>query len=103
MTLGEILALAVLAGAGWLRWDGFKAREAANVAMREACRQEGFLFLDDTVALESLSLARDVEGRLRVKRAFGFEFSDTGHNRRKGRLTMLGDAIVELETTGSDR
>ena len=96
MTLWQLaLLLAVLAGA-WFLWDSLKAREAANVAMREACRSEGLQFLDDTVALTSLLPMRDDEGRLKVRRVYGFEYSDTGHNRRKGSITMLGDAVLAL-------
>jgi hypothetical protein len=98
MTLVEILALALFAVAAWIFWDGLKAREAANAAMRDACRQVGLLFLDDTVALSSLWFARDEQGRLRISRTFDFEYSDTGRNRCKGRLRMLGDdvGIVDL-------
>jgi hypothetical protein len=97
MTLAEILALAVAAVAGWAFWDGLKAREIANAAMREACRREGLLFLDDTVALRSVWLVRDATGRVRISRVFAFEYSDTGHNRRPGSLAMLGDTVRTLE------
>ena len=50
----EIATLLAVAGATWLVWDGLKAREAANAAMRAACNAHGLLFLDDTVALASL-------------------------------------------------
>jgi hypothetical protein len=89
------LLLAVLAGA-WFLWDSLRAREAANVAMREACRSEGLQFLDDTVALTSLLPVRNDDGRLKLRRVYGFEYSDTGHNRRKGSITMLGDAVLAL-------
>jgi hypothetical protein len=97
MTLVDILALTLAATSGWLLWDSLKTRELANAAMRAACRNEGLLFLDDTVALESLRPARDAHGRMRLRRVFAFEYSDTGHNRRKGRLTMLGDDVRELD------
>ena len=92
----ELSVVAVLAAAGWFLWDSLKAREAANTAMREACRSEGLQFLDDTVALTSLLPARNDEGRLKLRRVYGFEYSDTGHNRRKGSITMLGDAVLAL-------
>lgn len=97
MTLVDILLLALAVAAGWLVWDSLHAREIANAAMREACRTYGMLFLDDTVALESMRPARDGEGRLRLRRVFGFEYSDTGHNRRKGRLTMLSSAVSAVD------
>jgi hypothetical protein len=97
MTLLDILALALLAVAGWLLWDGLKAREIANVAMREACAAQGLLFLDDTVALVSLRPVRNDEGRVQWQRVFGFEYSDTGHDRRKGRLTLHGHRVAALD------
>jgi len=97
MTLVDILALAMAVAAGWLVWDGLKARETANAAMRDACRQAGFLFLDDTVALDSLRPVRDGEGQLRLRRVFRFEYSDTGHDRRKGSLTMMGETVSAID------
>jgi len=55
----EIAIIVVIVGGGWLMWDSLKAREAANAAIRPACRAAGFLFLDDTVALERMRPARD--------------------------------------------
>jgi len=97
VTLVEILALALVVTAGWFVWDGLRLREAANAAMRNACRREGLLFLDDTVALASLRPVRDVDGRLRLRRVFTFEYSDTGRNRRRASLTMVGETIAAVD------
>jgi len=96
MTLLDIAAFALVAIAGWLVWDSLRAREAANAAMRAACRTEGLLFLDDTVGLTSIVPARNGEGRVRLKRVYGFEYSDTGQNRRKGSITMIGSDVLAL-------
>lgn len=97
MGLPEILGLLALACAGWLVWDSLKVRESANAAMHAACAAEGLLFLDDTVALESVRLARNDEGRLKLRRVYGFAFSDTGHNRRKGSIALVADTVVALD------
>ena len=97
MTLTEILALTLVVIAGWLTWDSLRARETANAAMREACRRAGLLFLDDTVALTSISPVRGADGRVRLRRVFGFEFSDNGQARRKGSLTLVGDAVFAVD------
>lgn len=97
MTLIEILALTLAVAAAWLFWDSLKVREAANAVMREACRRNGLLFLDDTVALESLRPWRSAEGRVQLRRVYAFEYSDTGSDRRRGRLTMLGEFADSLE------
>jgi hypothetical protein len=93
----EILGLLLLVSGGWLVWGNLKAREAANQAIRAACRAEGLLFLDDTVGLESMRPVRDDEGRLRLRRVYGFQFSDTGHNRRTGRVALVGDALSSVD------
>jgi len=93
----EIVILAAVAAGGWLWWDSLQAREAANAALRPACRARGLLFLDDTVALDSLRPARNADGRLQLRRVYRFEFSDTGDNRRKGAVTLLGSRIVAVD------
>ena len=93
----ELAAILVLAAAGWFLWDSLQAREAANAAIRPACQAEGLLFLDDTVALDRLRPGRDGEGRLRLWRVYRFDYSDTGHNRCRGSVTMLGSRVVNVD------
>jgi hypothetical protein len=93
----EILGLLALAGAGWLLWDNLKTREIANSAIGAACKAEGLLFLDDTVGLESIRPVRTDEGRVIIRRIYGFEYSDTGHNRRRGTVTLVGDRVSGVD------
>ncbi len=97
MTLLEVLALLAAAAAAGLLWTSLQARETANAAMRAACRTEGLLFLDDTVALQSMRPVRDGDGRMALRRVYGFEYSDTGDNRRRGSVTLLGARIVAID------
>ena len=92
----ELLGLIVLILLGWLWFDSLKAREAAVHAAREACEAEGLLFLDDTVGIASIKPARDSEGRLKLQRAYDFEYSDTGNNRIQGGVIMLGHRVILL-------
>ena len=92
----EIVAVASLAAAAWFLWSSLRAREAANAAIRPACSAEGFLFLDDTVALDRLRLRRDDEGRMRIARVYRFDYSDTGDNRRRGYVTLLGARVEDV-------
>jgi hypothetical protein len=94
--LPEIAAILACVLAGWLVWDTMKARETANDAMRAACERSGYLFLDDTVSLVSVRLVRDDEGRVRLSRVYTFQYSDTGHNRRNGSITLLAGAVTAL-------
>ena len=97
MGLPEILAVLLLAAAGWLVWDSLKARETANKAMRAACAQQALLFLDDTVSLQSVRPVRNDDGHVTLRRVYRFQYSDTGHNRRDGTLTLLGADVSSLE------
>jgi hypothetical protein len=40
---------------------------------------------------------RDDEGRLRLRRVYGFEYSDTGHNRRKGTVTLIAETVCAID------
>lgn len=88
--LFSLLGLAVVIGF-WL--DSMRAREAANAAGKAACTREGFLFLDDTVALEKTNLVRDRQRGFVLRRTYRFEFSDSGDNRKQGSVVMLGRRV----------
>lgn len=92
----ELCGLALLTALGWLWYDSLNVREIAVRAAREACVAEGLLFLDDTVGISSLKLGRDGAGRLQLQRAYEFEYSDTGDNRLKGSVVMLGQRVILL-------
>ena len=92
----EIIGILLLAAGAWLWFDSLTAREAAIGAARAACASEGLLLLDDTVAISALKPARDDDGRLRLQRAYDFEYSDTGNNRLNGSIVLLGHRVVVL-------
>ena len=92
----EIVGILVLAGLAWLWLDSLKAREAAITAARAACAAEELQLLDATVAIASLKLARGEDGRVRLQRAYDFEYSDTGDNRLKGSVVLRGHQVVVL-------
>ena len=92
----EWAALLLITLAAWLWYDSLDVREAAVRAAREACEAEGYLFLDDTVGINKLTLARDGAGHVKLQRAYAFEYSDTGNNRLPGGVVMLGREVVLL-------
>lgn len=93
MNLYELLVVLLLVGSAWLWLDSLKAREVGIRAAQQACAEENLQFLDETVAGRSIKLARDDEGRLKLRRVYEFEYSDTGNNRRSGSVTMLGHEV----------
>ncbi len=92
----EAWAFAALALLGWLWFDSMRAREGAVDAGSRACQREGLQFLDETVECVSLRPARNDGGRLVLRRAYRFEFSDNGDNRRAGHVVMLGGEVESL-------
>lgn len=92
----ETVGLALLLAGAWFWMDSAKAREAGMRAARAACDADDLLLLDDTVALGMLRPERDDAGRLRLRRVYHFEYSDTGNNRRRGSVTLLGSELVML-------
>ena len=94
MDLLAFLGLLALGVLGWFWYDSLKAREVGIAGGRRACMADGLLFLDDTVSLESVRPVRDEDGRLCLQRVYGFEYSDTGNNRRKGSVTLVGHEVV---------
>ena len=91
----ELTGLLLLAAIAWFMWDSLKAREAAVAASRSACAAEGLQFLDDTVAIRGIRPVRD-EGSLKLRRVYGFEYSESGDSRHEGSIVMLGDRVLVL-------
>ena len=93
----EALGIAIAGLGACFVFDALRAREAATRIAREACKQHGLQFLDDTVQWPRLRFARDAEGIARLRRTFVFEFSDDGLSRRWGSLVMLGRQLESLQ------
>lgn len=93
----ELLALLVFAALVWFWLDGMTAREIAVNAARNACQSDGLQFLDDTVAFARLRLRRNAHGQLVPLRTYRFEFSDSGDNRLRGTVEMLGRRVETLD------
>ncbi|OMG55188.1 hypothetical protein BJN45_08590 [Azonexus hydrophilus] len=96
MPIYESIFILVAAAGVWFWLDTLKAREIGILAAQNACADEGLQFLDETVIGRVNALARDDDGRLRLRRTLTFEYSDTGNNRRNGSVTLLGHQVEYL-------
>lgn len=96
----EILLLGGLGAAGWYWYASMPVREQAIAVGRRACGEAGVQFLDESVALSRIRLARNGSGQLQFQRDYRFEFSDTGDNRRPGVVRMLGDRVEWIGLDG---
>jgi Protein of unknown function (DUF3301) len=93
----ELFALILFIAGAWFWADSMRAREAALDMGRRGCAAEGVQFLDWTVSLRRMRLARDEEGRLRILRTYDFEFSVSGDDRSRGSVTLLGPNVQVLD------
>jgi hypothetical protein len=94
MPIFETVCIILLVALVWFWLEGLMVREAAIRAARAACDADGFLLLDYTVAMSAMKPARDENGRLGLQRTYDFEYSDTGNNRLKGSVVLLGRRLV---------
>jgi len=92
----DLAGLLFLCALIWLWFDSVGARDAGIEAARFACESENLQLLDDTLAIASVRLTRNDNGQVCLRRVYKFEFSDTGNNRRNGRIVLLGARVVEV-------
>ena len=93
MNVLEVLSLIVLVGLAWLWFDSMQVRALALRAATAACDAEGLQLLDQAISITKLGLARNDDGRLLIRRIYGFDFSDSGNDRRRGSVAMLGQEL----------
>jgi hypothetical protein len=93
----EAVAIVFLVAGSFFWLDSLRARERALSAGRSACERYSLQFLDETVVFARLRLARNEDGELRIARTYTFEFSDTGNNRRRGAIVMLGGQLLDVQ------
>ena len=97
------IAMLLLVTAALLFWNGsLKARERMVQACARLCRELKLQFLDETVSLTSLSLARGPHGWLEFTRVYGFEFSGTGQDRWHGRAVLAGRRVLSVQLDHPD-
>ncbi len=96
MNVLEIAIPILVAGLAWLWFDGAKARETGIQLVRKACETESLQLLDETIALASLKPVRTEDGWLAWRRVYEFEYSDTGNNRRRGSVHLIGQGVTLL-------
>jgi len=92
------LFLSALLIAAYVYWRSAQhVKEIALAATRRHCLSLDVQMLDDYVALSDCTLARDCNGKVRIKRRYLFEFSATGEDRYDGVCVMLGRQIAAIE------
>ncbi len=92
----SLLTLLLLILLAWFWLDSMRAREIACGISKETCERLGVQFLDETVALQRLRTGRNAAGHLKLLRTYQFEFTDTGAQRSKGVISLLGIEVKRL-------
>lgn len=95
LSLNLLLVLILFVAGVWFWHRSLSARERANRAAMQACERMGLQFLDGTVAFAALKLAR-VEGRLRLRRTYVFDYTAASIERRQGFVVMLADGVETI-------
>jgi hypothetical protein len=107
----SLFAIAVILALGWFWSDSLRARDLALRECKKACGAANAQLLDQTVALAGLSLTRNAEGRVSIRRRYRFEFSLDGGDRYAGQITLaegrvgslwLGARAVDIEGRRDD-
>ena len=88
MNDGFVLTLIAVFGV-WLWYWSFRAHERVLAISREVCRDLNLQRLDDTVALRRIMVAIK-GGRVTIRRAYSFDFSTTGEDRRRAEICIDG-------------
>lgn len=94
MPVFETLSLLILGALAWLWFDSIGVREIGIRTAKAACAADGLQLLDDTVSFAGLRLERDDDGQVALRRVYAFDFSDTGDNRRRGSVVLLGRRVL---------
>lgn len=94
MPIFEIVCIILFGALVWFWLESLMVREAAIRAARAACDAEGLLLLDYTVAMSAMKPVRNENGRLKLQRTYDFEYSDTGNNRLKGSVVLIGRRVM---------
>lgn len=97
LTLGNMFVLMLFATGGAWWWHSHGLRERALERVKQHCARLELELLDGNVALRKLTFARDSQGRKRLARIYGFEFTVTGEQRHPGTITMFGAHSAQIE------
>ncbi|HKS15080.1 MAG TPA: DUF3301 domain-containing protein [Pseudomonas sp.] len=97
LTLENLFVLMVLATAGAWLWHSHGLREKALERVKQHCAKLELELLDGNVALKRIGLVRDANGRKRLARVYGFEFTVTGEQRHPGTVTQFGAHTMQIE------
>lgn len=98
-TIQDLFWLAGFALLATYWWRAKGVRDLALGHVQRHCKQMDVELLDGGLWLRGLSVGRSHQGRLQLRRSYVFEFTSTGDERYRGRVSLLGQRLerVSLE------
>lgn len=100
MTITPLILLAGVTVVIVFWFESLRLREYVIRRCHSLCESAGFQFLDQSVALSSISLKRDRRDRWRVCRCYQFYVSENGSDRYRGRIILMGRHIEAVYLEG---
>jgi hypothetical protein len=93
----ELLLLTVLAlfAVYWLQSGLYKGR--ARALAEAHCRSLDLQLLDQGMVITGIWPVRGVDGRLRLRRRYQFEFASLGDRRYRGEIVLLGTRLQSID------
>ncbi len=96
--LVDLIGLLIIVMLSVIWWQGITSKQIALKAVKRYCLNLDIQLLDDSVALQRVSLQRDSNGTTRLHRVYLFEFSSTGEQRYRGQLVLSGGRVQNIES-----
>jgi len=97
MTVPEFIILFSLIAVIYYWIDTIRAKEIAVIHGKNACKDAGVTFLDQTVEIKKVRLKRNPRGTVVFYREYKFEFSSDGIRRVDAEIIMLGKQLLKLQ------
>lgn len=86
----------------WIWQDSLKVREFTVKHCKKKCDEMGLQLLDETIALNSLSIKRNLNGFPGLVRQYNFEFSINGANRYNGSIMVQQNQVRSFQLEHPD-
>lgn len=77
-------------------WSSQGMRQVALRVCREYCDNQGLQLLDESIGLRRIRFKRGEQGRPGLCWIYEFEFTATGYDRFRGRITMQSARVFDI-------